>query len=130
MGFGLYLHIPYCLAKCRYCDFYSAGASRAVPDEYVNALIARMAAMCPGRPQTVYFGGGLFLSQLGLSWRRWVQGALFLAAGVAFLMVVRSANKEVEARPDAAPDVFLRISIAQLLPARKRRGGGRLRYSF
>lgn len=58
MGFGLYLHIPYCLAKCRYCDFYSAGASRAVPDEYVNALIARMAAMCPGRPDTVYFGGG------------------------------------------------------------------------
>ena len=45
MGFGLYLHIPYCLAKCRYCDFYSAGASRGVPDEYVDALIARMAAM-------------------------------------------------------------------------------------
>lgn len=58
MGFGLYLHIPYCLAKCRYCDFYSAGASRAVPEEYVNALISRMAAMCPGRPETVYFGGG------------------------------------------------------------------------
>ena len=58
MGFGLYLHIPYCLAKCRYCDFYSAGASRAVPDEYVNALIARMAELCPGRPETVYFGGG------------------------------------------------------------------------
>ena len=58
MGFGLYLHIPYCLAKCRYCDFYSAGASRAVPDEYVDALIARIAAMCPGRPDTVYFGGG------------------------------------------------------------------------
>ena len=56
MGFGLYLHIPYCLAKCRYCDFYSAGASRGVPDEYVDALIARMAAMCPGRPETVYFG--------------------------------------------------------------------------
>ena len=58
MGFGLYLHIPYCLAKCRYCDFYSAGASRGVPDEYVDALIARMAAMCPGRPETLYFGGG------------------------------------------------------------------------
>ena len=58
MGFGLYLHIPYCLAKCRYCDFYSAGASRGVPDEYVDALIARTAAMCPGRPETLYFGGG------------------------------------------------------------------------
>lgn len=58
MGFGLYLHIPYCLAKCRYCDFYSAGASRGVPDEYVDALIARTAAMCPRRPETLYFGGG------------------------------------------------------------------------
>ena len=58
MGFGLYLHIPYCLAKCRYCDFYSAGASRGVPDEYVDALIARTAVMCPGRPETLYFGGG------------------------------------------------------------------------
>ncbi|MEE0757809.1 radical SAM family heme chaperone HemW [Allofournierella sp.] len=58
MGFGLYLHIPYCLAKCRYCDFYSAGASRGVPDEYVDSLIARIKAMCPGRPETVYFGGG------------------------------------------------------------------------
>ena len=58
MGFGLYLHIPYCLAKCRYCDFYSAGASRGVPDEYVDALIARIKATCPGRPETLYFGGG------------------------------------------------------------------------
>ena len=30
---GLYLHIPYCLAKCRYCDFYSRGGSRKVPEK-------------------------------------------------------------------------------------------------
>ena len=44
MAFGLYLHIPYCLAKCRYCDFYSKGGSRGVPQEYVDALVRRWTA--------------------------------------------------------------------------------------
>ena len=63
MAFGLYLHIPYCLAKCRYCDFYSAGCSHTVPDAYVDALLQQMQQFtscdCPAlRPDTVYFGGG------------------------------------------------------------------------
>lgn len=62
MAFGLYLHIPYCLAKCRYCDFYSRGASRAVPEEYVTALTEKLEAFAAARPAlrpaTVYFGGG------------------------------------------------------------------------
>ena len=63
MAFGLYLHIPYCLAKCRYCDFYSRGGSRGVPPEYVDALVRRMDSfrrqgLLPEHPDTVYFGGG------------------------------------------------------------------------
>lgn len=63
MAFGLYLHIPYCLAKCRYCDFYSRGGSHGVPDEYVDALIRRIGSFkacgqLPEHPDTVYFGGG------------------------------------------------------------------------
>ena len=63
MAFGLYLHIPYCLAKCRYCDFYSKGGSRGVPQEYVDALVRRMddfrrQGLLPEHPDTVYFGGG------------------------------------------------------------------------
>ena len=63
MAFGLYLHIPYCLAKCRYCDFYSAGASHAVPDAYIGALLREMSGFVrPGQdalhPDTLYFGGG------------------------------------------------------------------------
>lgn len=63
MPFGLYLHIPYCLAKCRYCDFYSAGGSQLVPQTYVDALAGRihqfrsLGQLCP-QPDTVYFGGG------------------------------------------------------------------------
>ncbi len=58
MSFGIYFHIPYCLSKCRYCDFYSAPASRQVPEEYVQALLARLRQFAPARPDTVYFGGG------------------------------------------------------------------------
>lgn len=63
MAFGLYLHIPYCLAKCRYCDFYSKGGSHGVPPEYVDMLVRRMEqfrqnGQLPDQPDTVYFGGG------------------------------------------------------------------------
>ena len=37
--FGIYIHIPYCKAKCRYCDFYSAPGARGVPQSYVDALL-------------------------------------------------------------------------------------------
>ena len=62
VAFGLYLHIPYCLAKCRYCDFYSRGASRGVPEEYVAALERAIAGFYAREnlpaPGTVYLGGG------------------------------------------------------------------------
>lgn len=62
MNFGLYLHIPYCLAKCRYCDFYSAGGGDSVPQEYLDALLAQLAQFASQngnrQPSTVYFGGG------------------------------------------------------------------------
>ena len=55
--FGIYLHIPYCRSKCRYCDFYSAPGTRGVPDEYVAALLRELAKNSR-RPDTLYFGGG------------------------------------------------------------------------
>ena len=62
MGFGLYLHIPYCLAKCRYCDFYSACVSDGMLDSYTESLIREIKNWggVLRRPvfDTVYFGGG------------------------------------------------------------------------
>lgn len=56
-SFGIYLHVPYCKAKCRYCDFYSAPGARGVPQSYVDALLREL--RFPHRqPDTVYFGGG------------------------------------------------------------------------
>ena len=60
MGYGLYVHIPFCRSRCRYCDFYTQGAMAGVPAEYVNALLRDFARFAPAekRPATVYFGGG------------------------------------------------------------------------
>lgn len=63
-GFGLYVHVPYCLTKCPYCDF-NVRAGRSWPEaRYVDALIAEIdhAARVPPfagkRLETTFFGGG------------------------------------------------------------------------
>lgn len=54
---SIYVHIPYCLSKCAYCDFYSS-ASESVPDDYVNAVIKRILKANLCNIQSLYFGGG------------------------------------------------------------------------
>jgi oxygen-independent coproporphyrinogen-3 oxidase len=64
MGFSLYAHIPYCQAKCPYCDFNSHAATAWPEDDYTRALIAEMrhrAEQAPFRGNsisTIFFGGG------------------------------------------------------------------------
>ena len=60
---GIYLHIPFCESKCRYCDFYSMPHRSAdLKAAYVEALcrdLVRRAADCADYTvDTVYFGGG------------------------------------------------------------------------
>ena len=59
---GLYVHVPFCVKKCAYCDFLSAPASDAIKERYVNLLceeIEKKAERYPGyRGRTVFFGGG------------------------------------------------------------------------
>ena len=64
-GLGLYIHIPYCVHKCGYCDFNSyAGASESQMKEYVSALKQELEHwQCDPRVkgktiETIYFGGG------------------------------------------------------------------------
>lgn len=57
----LYIHIPFCVKKCRYCDFLSAPAEEAVQSAYVNALLAEIGEYEEPEDQevvTVFFGGG------------------------------------------------------------------------
>lgn len=60
---ALYVHLPWCVRKCPYCDFNSHEAKGAPPyDAYIDALIADLDHDLPlvwGRTvQTVFFGGG------------------------------------------------------------------------
>src|SRR3970282_600691 len=60
---SLYIHIPWCVRKCPYCDFNSHEARGELPeDDYVAALLADLEAALPrvwGRPVfTVFIGGG------------------------------------------------------------------------
>jgi oxygen-independent coproporphyrinogen-3 oxidase len=61
-GFGLYLHWPFCQAKCPYCDFNSHVAARIDESRWNRAYlseIARIGAETQGRVlSTVFFGGG------------------------------------------------------------------------
>ncbi|WP_416427357.1 radical SAM family heme chaperone HemW [Pseudomonas sp. App30] len=60
---ALYIHIPWCVRKCPYCDFNSHAASPELPEEeYVDALLADLDIDLPaayGRPlSSIFFGGG------------------------------------------------------------------------
>ena len=62
-AFGVYIHWPFCLSKCPYCDFNSHVRHAAIDEErFVRAFqaeIAATAARVPGRTvSTIFFGGG------------------------------------------------------------------------
>lgn len=62
-AFGVYIHWPFCLSKCPYCDFNSHVRHAAIDEaRFVRAFtaeIAATAARVPGRTvSTVFFGGG------------------------------------------------------------------------
>ncbi len=58
---GLYLHIPFCQAKCEYCDFYSITQLDQIK-QFVDALIKEIELRSPNFQEiafdTVFFGGG------------------------------------------------------------------------
>lgn len=58
---GLYLHVPFCKAKCPYCDFYSIRGKEEEKDAYteqMKRLLYAAATRLNREADTVYFGGG------------------------------------------------------------------------
>ena len=60
-GLGIYVHIPFCVRKCNYCDFLSFTATKETKEAYFDALKREMDSYCGAghqKPRTIYFGGG------------------------------------------------------------------------
>lgn len=55
---GIYLHIPFCLNKCAYCDFLSFKSTTVDRDIYVEALIKEINLYPKFTYESIYFGGG------------------------------------------------------------------------
>lgn len=95
---SLYVHMPWCVRKCPYCDFNSHTAPDSIPaDEYIAALIADLeseAGAVWGRPVgSIYFGGGtpsLFSA---------AHVERFLSAARALLMIRPDTEITLEANP-------------------------------
>lgn len=91
---ALYIHIPWCVRKCPYCDFNSHAAGPELPeDAYVSALLDDFDRDLPaalGRPLTsIFFGGGT--------------PSLFSAAALGRLL------EGLRARIPMAPDVEITL---------------------
>ena len=97
---ALYVHVPWCVRKCPYCDFNSHEARDAIPESaYVAALIADLQSALPliwGRPLvSVFFGGGTpsLLSPAAID--------ELIAAFRALAMLSPTAEITLEANPGA-----------------------------
>ena len=60
---GMYVHIPFCVRKCSYCDFLSAPADELTKQRYADALIDEIRAMPTLKGEeyalkSIFFGGG------------------------------------------------------------------------
>lgn len=58
---GVYLHVPFCRTRCRYCDFYRVGENAARQSAFLDALrreIDGWGSLHGRRVDTVFFGGG------------------------------------------------------------------------
>ena len=93
---GLYIHFPFCLAKCPYCDF-AVQVADVIPEErYTRAILAELAQRAlPGRTlDSIFFGGGT----PSLWHPRWVGKVLDAVQG-AFRVSPR-AEVSLEANPE------------------------------
>lgn len=107
---SLYIHVPYCRSRCRYCAFSSRALSPGCLDRYVPVLLREIALWgdrsCGVRPavSTVFFGGGTpsLLPPADIA-------AILDALRCAFRLA-EGAEITMEANPDSATPEFLQAA--------------------
>ena len=109
-GFGVYVHVPFCTARCDYCAFATWTDRHHLIDDYVAGLIAEVRHSSRPPATSVFFGGGT-PSLLAASQLLSVLDAIERAPG---------AEVTVECNPETVTPELLRAY----------RGGGVTRLSF
>ncbi|MBQ3426828.1 MAG: radical SAM family heme chaperone HemW [Clostridia bacterium] len=95
---GLYIHIPFCVKKCEYCDFVSFSGMDARHDAYIDMLIREMEAYRGENIDTVFIGGG---TPTALSSKRLTR---LLAAVRKIFPIARETEFTVEVNPGTATE--------------------------
>jgi len=97
---GLYIHIPFCVKKCAYCDFHSCPGDKKAYSEYARALCRHIeesnSKHSTYEVDTVYFGGGT-PSLMPIREMEHIVKALYKNFNVR-----RDAEMTIEVNPDSA----------------------------
>ena len=105
---SLYIHIPYCISKCSYCDFFSRGGCKSVPPAYIDALCREIETRAGAGEaasfncwKSVYIGGGtpslLLDNQLGK-----------ICSAVAGAKKLNEKSEfTIEVNPDDVTEIFI-----------------------
>ncbi len=115
---GIYVHVPFCISKCPYCDFASVAGQDAPEDMYVGCLlkeldgVARHEGLRDKEVSSIFFGGGTPTIFSPESFSRLLRG----------IEGVFPVNKHAEVTIEANPDTI----DAERLKAFKDAGIGRL----
>ena len=116
---GLYVHMPWCVRKCPYCDFNSHAAPENLPAEaYIQALVADLEQDLPlvwGRPvSSIYFGGGtpsLFSADHIADFLSAVRARLALRPDVEITLEANPGTIEHDSFPAYAQAGINRVSL-------------------
>lgn len=101
---NLYIHIPFCRAKCYYCAFYSVTAQPQI-ERYIDAIIKEITLRNVPPPHTIYIGGGT-PSLLG------ADGLCYLLSKLnAVLDLSNICEISIEANPASATQEFIKAAI-------------------
>lgn len=102
---GLYVHIPFCVRKCAYCDFYSLPDQDHLVDAYIDALLLEAEAHSGLAFRTVYLGGGT-PSLLGVEGLRRVVSGLRRAVDLSDVV-----EATIEVNPESAAPELLQAAV-------------------
>ncbi len=108
---GIYVHIPFCLTRCGYCDFNAYAGLDGLKPRYLRALLREAELAGPGWAGTpfgsVFLGGGTPTTI----------GPADLRALLVQLRAVFDVAEDAEVTIEANPDTVTEVSLAAMLEA-------------